>query len=290
MNYFFVLGAQDKEMETIEELLAASRQPYGYATDSSGKRCHPGNAYKASGVSNLPSGEGKEFVFVECHIAGIEPAVIADHHRPGDPGHGAPPERFWEASALGQIWRLLRGDEVPEEELVYIAAADHCLAAAYRGLCPRVDPERLLELRLRQKAEFRGLPLEEIQGQFDLSCSLIKEAMRPRLHSYQTPDPRKGFWEEGDAAWEWEPEVADLRGVNTPSETPEASCFLGVPFISTVREKDGRSKIILQGVPPGKGELVKRFLDGRLAVYPPLPPLTGTYGDPERGFAGGYLS
>jgi len=40
-------------------------------------------------------------------------------------------------------------------DLVLTAAADHCLAAAYRGECPGVDPRALMQWRATSRAEFQ---------------------------------------------------------------------------------------------------------------------------------------
>src|SRR5690606_24433639 len=48
-----------------------------------------------------------------------------------------------------------RGVVIPDD-LVYTAAADHCLGAAYRGECPGVDPDALMHWRVAQRATFQG--------------------------------------------------------------------------------------------------------------------------------------
>src|SRR5690606_35947049 len=121
-------------------------------------------------------------------LTGSYPEIIRiDHHRPGDPGYGRSPEEFLPASSIGQVWAsLLRlrndgwdsplysgtgsvywndrrwyGDtpygqvDVPEA-LLLVAAADHCLAAAYRGECPGVDPDKLMQWRVETRAEFQN--------------------------------------------------------------------------------------------------------------------------------------
>ena len=35
------------------------------------------------------------------------------------------------------------------------AAADHCLGAAYQGLCPGVDPDELMQWRVESRAKFQ---------------------------------------------------------------------------------------------------------------------------------------
>ena len=207
-----------------------------YATDESGRRVHPGNAYRCP----IPEvSEGSTVYAVECIGELPEGWIRIDHHRPGDPGYGLPPEEFLSAASIGQViadlatmrtwreetpdgsvyfpseipieragWRTLPGgshedhdstwgiDEIGKytedaygesgealvkemveeggyyhvphigwvfvafrgsyelgvgvdaivipDRFVLAAAADHCLAAAYRGECPGVDPDALM--------------------------------------------------------------------------------------------------------------------------------------------------
>jgi len=252
-----------------------------------------------------------------------ERLVVIDHHRPGDPGYSRQAADFLAGSSLGQtiIWlarqrklpvrsdgwlyagdaagseagRLLYdadgwvaddgndfqppgwivvqeeplpGGEEPlpfywriPDALVYTAAADHCLAAAYRGACPGVDPEKLLVFRCQQKAAFQGVHLDTILGHINRA----RELLRKRSLSPQgLPRP-----------------YADLTNEPTVPELPEAAAREGIAFLAKVADRDGRQKIVLQSA---SADLVRAFLAGE--VYPGLNQM---YGDPERGFAGGYL-
>lgn len=51
------------------------------------------------------------------------------------------------------------GQYIPQE-LIFAAAADHCLAAAYRGECPGVDPDALMRWRAESRAAFQGRSVE----------------------------------------------------------------------------------------------------------------------------------
>lgn len=196
---YWILGAVDPEMEMIERLLRESGQRVVFALHD-GERVSPESAYRADGLSeSIP--EGARVYRVECDGPAIPAgAQVIDHHRPGDPGYGRPPEDFLTASSIGQvIAELARGGVVPKSwrrmpagyaapltpqyaedgtpvdyvgvpwvrpaagggdawdividahtfarvphEMVLTAAADHCLAAAYRGECPGVDPDALM--------------------------------------------------------------------------------------------------------------------------------------------------
>jgi len=226
-DLFFVLGAADPEMQAIEELLRDCGVQYAYATVG-GVRVHPGNAYKADGYIT-PDGidcvfadadwQGS-FVLVECHISNRFPKIVVDHHRPGDPSYGKGPSKFWRASSLGQVWRLLGslecfslgaspddgdtdaflvatyGEDNTDPHMIpnaaLIAAADHCLAAAYRGECPGVNPDALMAWRVRSRSDFQGRPESEVIRDIEAARVALRDAdqiplgVRPSLPT----DPR----------------------------------------------------------------------------------------------------
>jgi hypothetical protein len=153
---FFLLGAQDPEMQEIEKLLQSMSLPYAYAKIN-GNRVHPGNAYSADPVSIPPV---YTFVFVECGFR----QVIVDHHRPTDPAYKLGPDRFFEASSIGQMVKLLSEvlpheamslDHVPEH-LRYVAAIDHCFNAAVKGQCPGISSRQAARVRIQHIAETTG--------------------------------------------------------------------------------------------------------------------------------------
>jgi hypothetical protein len=74
----------------------------------------------------------------------------------------------------------------------------------------------------------------------------------------------------------------DLRGPAIP-ELPEAAARDGVCFLASLRERDGRTKVVCQS---GTPEQIEAFM----CVWGPAHGLTDIYGDPARGFAGGYLA
>jgi hypothetical protein len=76
--------------------------------------------------------------------------------------------------------------------------------------------------------------------------------------------------------------VADMRRDEPVPELPEAAMRLGVSYISgPLIGPDGRCKVTCSG----RAEHVRAFLDH----WAPAQGLVDTYGDPQRGFAGGYL-
>ena len=75
----------------------------------------------------------------------------------------------------------------------------------------------------------------------------------------------------------------DLRGEHVP-ELPEAAVREGMAYLATVTDRDGRRKVVLGG--HADAETVRAFLER----WAPHEGLVDLYGDPARGFAGGYIS
>lgn len=355
----WVLGANDPEMASIEELLREVGEEYIYALDENGQRVHPGNAYRCP----TPEVTEEARVYaVECIDVLPEGWVRIDHHRPGDPGHGRPPEDFMAASSIGQViselarlgrlpmglpvgsyewvgdwegkqraasrwfhweaeartafsggtlferfqapYRLAPCDGYyiftrrvsgiaefaasPDEmrgagavrvapdkivrvhiphDLVLAAAADHCLAAAYRGECPGVDPDDLVRWRVERRAAFQGRPPKDILADVELAREALREApfvelSAPLVYAHAV--------------------VRDLRGRDVP-ELPEAAAREGASYLATVTERDGRKKVVLGG--HTTPDVVRAFM----TEWAPARGLVDVYGDPARGFAGAYV-
>lgn len=325
MTTIFVLGAPDAEMTTIEALLRGAGKTVAYATVD-GTRVHPGNAYKAlmplAAIEHHESSRDNIVVLVECCAtpAGSVPSprvVRIDHHFPGDPGYGLPPHEFMRGSSLGQTISLLaRQDALPAdwrripdpcdsmvmegrdgsidrwlpgtlasgeigphiwgvcrrvsdyrhewiiipEQIVIMAAADHCLAAAYQGQCPGVDPEALLAWRMVSRAAFQGRSVAEVE----VETAAAREALRSAPALLAPID----FG------------IRDLRAVGSVPELPEAACREGICYVTEVMEPTGRRKIVCGAGTPEQIRAFQRWAEAE--------GLTGIYGDPARGFAGGY--
>jgi hypothetical protein len=223
-------------------------------------------------------------------MVAVKPTItVVDHHRPGDPGYGKPPEEFWGGSSIGQVlellktgfdWRCAEYDQ--RTGWLFTAAADHCLESAYRGRCPGVDPEDLMRWRAESRAAFQKRPVEDVMADVESARFELCKA------SGHTRPCCGGTWEtyhcplcDGSDA-EYHRDFADLRGRQIP-ELPEAAAREGIPFLATVKDRDGREKVVMQAAPP---ELIERFLAGNV-----VPGLNGheRYGDPARGIAGIYL-
>lgn len=250
-NYLFVLGAPDHEMQEIERVCKEMGLAYGYATQH-GSIVHTHQAYQATGVTRLVPPD-VDIVLVECHVLGLRAKVVIDHHQPGDPGYGKSPEQFFEGSSLGQFLSLL-GLEPTQRQRV-IAAADHCLTAAYQGRCPGVTPEELQAFREESRSRARGLSRDALVQQIEDAMAALRVAPRIRLA-------------DTDVAWLEEP----------PAEVSEASARMAMPYIYLREQDDGRVKAGIRSAP---AVVVQEWLE-RCG-------LNSTYGDPQRGFAGGYF-
>src|SRR5690606_3670863 len=149
------------------------------------------------------------------------------------------------------------------QRYVFAAAADHCLAAAYRGECPGVDPDALMRWRVEARAAYQGRPVAELLEDVEQSRARLRAAPVVALGERLT--------------------ARDLRGEHVP-ELPEAAVREGLAYLATVADRDGRRKIVLGGHAPA--EMVRAFLES----WAPSRGLIDLYGDPARGFAGGYVA
>lgn len=263
LNFAFILGADDPEMNTIRAIAL----DHGYTVAEAmaeGRRVNPGTAYATDAFSGaIP--QGAHVVAVECDGPAFDALrdagafTVVDHHRPGDPGYGAPPQDYLRGSSLGQVLTLLGVKPTPEHRLV--AAADHCLGAAYRGQCPGVDPDALMAWRAASRAAFQRRSADEVLADVRAAMTVIEAAPVVQL---------------GDGA-----AVRDLRGADVP-ELPEAAARLGVAVMATpgVRPGDRPKVNVLGGDPP----TIRAWM-----TWAQAQGLADLYGDPERGFAGGYV-
>lgn len=290
----WILGASDPEMALIERHLNEAGEEVLYAAVH-GRRVAAHEAYRATGLI-LPTGEpvlhprdGMVYL-VECSVPVLDgsecdtAAIVRriDHHRPGDPGYGRGPEEFLPASSIGQVlnaldplgpmevrggvWVFGAGAKLVPAEVVWTAAGDHCPAAAYRGQCPGVDPDSLMEFRVRVAAAFQKRSVEAVMAEVNAAIAAIEAAPKIVL---------------GGA------EVADLRSRGAIPSLPEASLRTGVPIIYQISNPTG-PKVGILGA--GEGSLAGPApVVGFMQTWGPAQGLSGIYGDPARGYAGGYV-
>lgn len=263
----FVLGAADPEMNAIAELLAQHGVARVYARVN-GKRVHPANAYNAEAPAEALEllARGGSVHLVEC--VGQAPGGVrrVDHHFAGDPGHGKPPTQYWHASSLGQtvavLDELLPTPVAVTQEMRWVAAADHCLGAAYAGLCPGIDPDALLQWHVASRAVFERRSTAAVLCDVASTQRALQTAPRLSLAPGVV--------------------TADMRSRSSP-ELLIAAAHARQCCLSTVRTRDGRTKI---GCLVGSAEQIRAFME----YWAPAQQLTGIYGDPVRGFAGAYVA
>jgi hypothetical protein len=181
-----------------------------------------------------------------------------------------PPEKYLEASSIGQLWQHL-GLFLPMMplELRVVAACDHCLGAAWEGLCPGVSSEAVRDYRARLAPTRPGREKSEEQYRKDFDIALGKLNRAPFISISSVP--RCYCFR-----------VVDLRD-QLVEELPDAASYAGHAYVTTVADRDGRKKIVLGG--NTTPDMVHCFIEG----WAPAQGLTEIYGSPERGFAGGYL-
>jgi len=170
--------------------------------------------------------------------------------------------------------------KVPHD-IVLAAAADHCLAAAYRGECPGVDPDALMQWRVECRAAFQRRSVNDVLADVERAREALREAPVLILADaipcdyHAAADVQCGHCRQGVFA-------RDMRGQHVP-ELPEASAREGECFVASLRERDGRTKIVCFSDTPAQ-------IDAFMRVWGPEHGLTDIYGDPARGFAGGYVA
>jgi hypothetical protein len=259
----FVLGAQDPEMREIARVLRKHGQPFFHAAKD-GWLVSTRTAYDADGVMKLSrsgrSGEGillprDPAVFVECTVDGREPLLRVDHHNPGDPGYDQPPGRYLEGASIGQTLALLERE--PTETQRLLAAADHCLTAAYQGECPGIDPDELLFMR----ASWRAKAWDRTLG--DVVDGIMDSAKAVRRHF----DSERG-------------ESVFLDPTGIPQDLAEGAAYAGHPIRYRQFFPNGDLKEMLKGGSPGH---IERFMEEHRRAGREV------YGNPHRGYAGAYL-
>lgn len=286
-RHAFILGAADPEMTRIEKVLRTFGARVIYAafegSDGSVARCHGGVAYKAThlleGDSVLsPAATVVSYlrdthtpVWVECGIPGAsrspESSYVLDHHNPGDPGYGGAPVLYWESSSLGQLWMLLIGHGVDPvaaaaafgEDARLLAASDHCPSHAFQGRCPGVDVAALRSMRRANAAAFQKKALPDFDREVDAAVAALL-----------------ALPEVVTSAGTYRVSTGDIPQLN------HAQLEAGVPVQYTMpgNARDPRTKIGLLG---GEPELIRLWMSSKASE------LIDIYGDPERGYAGGYL-
>jgi hypothetical protein len=261
----FVLGADDPEMREIEHILKAQEQSYEYAM-ASGKRVHPGNAYKADEVESK-----KWLVLIECEpaLTSAMNAIHLDHHRLGDAGYGMSPAQYWEASSLGQLCSLLDIQTITHDQYV-LAAMDHCPANAIRGECPGIKAREIVDRKVQEIALATKLSPSVVSLRIVEFREKLEHLPEVKIGNQQLKDMRSFDTGEGYSLNYLCCQVATLVS--------------GYAVILLTHDRgDTRKKYTIAG--HCTPETVQAFMD----EWAPSQDLVGIYGVPSRGYAGGYV-
>jgi len=271
-----IFGAPDIEEQRARKIAAQHGLLLATATIA-GEKCNPMTAYRADGFvldSTESAAEALECIIFECSPKAAGSLVMVgqcDHHNPGNFGFGLPPSQYLEASSLGQLLKYLEVEPTQEDRV--IAAADHCLGAAYQGQCPGVTAEEVLAMRLPEimKRENVSSEAEAMAG--------IEAAVQ------QLKNPTKTVTLGGV-------QVADVRDSGPIPFLVEAGVMTATPYLAK-GDKRFPDKVNLSGTKPVVAEFLGEAVmaEGR-PTYPngwaAANGLYQAYGDAGRGFAGAY--
>jgi len=239
-------------------------------------------AYKATevgvvgedGAVTLHGIQAGSLVFVECAVGGLTPMERLDHHNPGDRGYGARPELYWEASSLGQLFGFLKawGAQRPTlgweagklavvfgEDRLLLAASDHCPTHAFQGRCPGIDVDALRSMRRANAAAFQKKDLESFNAEVDAAVKALMDCPVGMLEGM----PYRIAFEQ----------IPQLNHA-------QLECGVAVQYTMPGTARDPRTKVGLLG---GEPALIRAWIESKHDL------LDGVYGDPERGYAGGYI-
>lgn len=265
-----VFGGQDIEEQAARDVARELGCVLATATVG-GKPVHAGNAYCAD---DFVVDEGdfscvQQVIIFECNpncVGSMTIIGVCDHHNPGDFGYGLGPEKYWEASSLGQLCSLLEVERIHDLEMV--AAGDHCPADAYAGRCAGIDPFEFLNFRIKNKISFYSnhpkLPNKSAE---EIYAAIT--AAQEKLTAAELVDG-----------------VRDLRGAGMIDELPEAALSIGEAYMASLPDTDrdrnptGNTKYVIGG--HTTPDTVTRFMEWGNS----LPNRVGeAYGNPTRGFA-----
>lgn len=264
-----ILGAGDPEMAAIADACDKLGIRTLQAATADGVACRPGNAYTADGFVEGGIQTDDYVISVECVVVGLTPNFCADHHNPGDRGYGRPPEEFWSASSIGQVFNHLLEGGIPLDyledafgpERMLIAASDHCPSHAFLGRCPGIDVTALKAMRARNSASFNKMSEAEWLSVVDSAIEQLR----------QLPVAVAG-------GGEYRVSTVDIPLLN------HAQLIAGIPvqYVMAGNARDPRCKVGLLG---GEPEMIAAWM----AEKRESGELVGVYGDPVRGYAGGYI-
>ena len=122
-----------------------------------------------------------------------------------------------------------------------------------------MDPKELLKFRAKEKAQFQRKPVEQVIREITNSVTALADLHRVGVGGHL---------------------FTDVRGLDLP-QLPEASAVAGTAVLYRLEEVGRPIKV---GVLNGTPEEIKAFMENAENIFG----LSRIYGDPARGYAGGY--
>lgn len=259
-NFLFILGATDPEMVEIKYILDSLNHDWIQLD------CNPRTAYfefKDQINELIRSNWNKQVVLIECgnalpHIR-VGSEMVIDHHHPAHAASGYSKEHYFNASSIGQLCALL--DIIPTRHQVLVGLVDHNLGEIYRN--PR----------------FWGFEKHEITA-FRRQCI--------QAGTKSTDEQVLLQWMIAENRFADKIGLVDLTEFGQIGQGycleyllhVECAAANGVAFkLLTKDNGDDRLKLVIGNA---SSEQVESFMDEYKSI------LTGVYGVPSRGFAGGY--
>lgn len=269
-RFEFLLGHPDAEMREIENILKKKKLPYRYATHQ-GHPVTPRTCYRADKVAVKG---GRTLVLVECEPIDYFQAStlklrVIDHHRPGDPGFGLPPEQYWEASSIGQVCQLLNVKK-PGRRLQIVAARDHCRFAAQRGECVGITPKEVTVVGRQIIARELGVNLAFLQTKISKMLRALERSPTITMAKQDVVNFTKVA-------------IGEIYSLGYLSVYEALADLGGAAVVRTRNSVHENDKFVLMG--DLLGSTVRHFMD----VWAPAQGLRDIYGCDVRGHAGGYI-
>lgn len=242
MKKHYILGVADPEMNAIEALLREFGE-YVHIATLKGVRVRDGE--RADGCEP-PLRRFRRFSdVVAVEVWGPWGGPDIDHHGL-IPRASMPPERFFEASSLGQVIRQMGLN--PSRLDLAVAAVDHCPAAAFAGQCPGVELTRGSEQYLHVMEQHRlclapQLTLETFISDVDLAAETLRSSPWENHFNF-CGDVRNLLHLDPDGP------AGHVTGECYPARAqflPLAAAITGMGYVVRTRRADGRILLRMGG-------------------------------------------
>jgi hypothetical protein len=212
-----------------------------------------------------PCGRLASIVSVKS-LAELAPSTLSPHRWPreyhclGNPGE-------WVLGGFRGMWKV--GEKMADpnfvtpvgipQDILLVAACDHCLRAAYAGECSGVYPLDVLGYRTKVRAAIRKCTEKEVSQDIEKTIKCLDKAQKIAL---------------GNQAF------LDFRGMELP-ELADTAAYMKVSYLAgPVEDASGRKKIMCSG----ERVEIEAFFEWANEEH-----MTDIHGDPVCGYGGAYL-